>query len=495
MMSVANVLEGEAPAEVATLEEVGARADVWVHDSSRLAWQMSVPVPREGSAHYAFELEIEAPVNVAGAWEPWAALQTYARLDGADPVSGAPAQSLEAFRRCAVEVSLRLARAREGFVRHCRLVRACPEEEPNPARSLILWLEACSAELSNARAKLLAAASHSEEAKLADEFLSGRLWTVLTDCARTLLETRRVLDERASLAAAFLDDVENVLTKALARELAYRQDAHFSRAEEVDGRRLQPILARMRSLKKHFERAVSLDVQSYQVVRRMAGWLSAAVAMVAYLWFLFCQITLDRHQGAIGSGVIALALVTAVAYASRERLKEVGRDWLAGRIQHFFAQRVTRCALPAGDRSMPRAFVVSARESFSQSSVRRPDPVHPEDDSTHNVTSLRFIHRGVVQPTRAEQGATRQVRLIYRLDLSGLFPRLHDPVRGLACIDPRTGGVAIVDVPRDYELPVRVSLRSPEGQESRRGTLVLNKNGLLRFEDDTPSMPNPGAGS
>ena len=76
------------------------------------------------------------------------------------------------------------------------------------------------------------------------------------------------------------------------------------------------------------------------------------------------------------------------------------------------------------------------------------------------------------------------MRLVFRFDLSPLFPRLHDAFRGLATVDPRTGRIAILDVPRDYELPVRVGVRH-DGQEQRvSGLLILNKNGLRRFEEE-----------
>jgi hypothetical protein len=109
--------------------------------------------------------------------------------------------------------------------------------------------------------------------------------------------------------------------------------------------------------------------------------------------------------------------------------------------------------------------------------------MHPECEIAHDVTLLRFAHRGfVVTPSSIDGIAPRQVRFIYRFDLSSLFPRLHDAVRGLASLDPRTGGIVIVDVPRNYELPLRARLRWRGGNEETAQTLVLNKNGLVRME-------------
>jgi hypothetical protein len=457
------------------------RVEVTVHDASRLAWQVTVPLPEQGRAPYRFELEVEAPANLVGSLDPWAALQSYARLDGADDSDLAGRGSLETFRRAVVGVSGRLAKARDGFVRHTTMTCTSVDADEGHVRPLLLWLEVASTELAAARTKILVTAPEAEEGRLADEFLSGQLWIALTDCERALEGARHALPERAPSTLHALGAVESALVSALKRELAYRRDRQL--ALPVNAQQLQRLLSRMRWLKKHFERVLFLEVESYQVVSRWAGWVSALMAMLAYLWFLLWQLTLERHPAAIGSGVIAFALVTAVAYASRERLKEIGRDWLAGRVQRVFAQRVMRCRLPAHNEERSSPVLLSARESFSRSTARRPDPVHPECGATHEVLVLRFAHRGLLGMPAGEGAIGQEVRLVYRLDLSSLFPRLHDAVRGLATLDEEGGALAIVDVPRNYELPVRISLRWTGGDERASGMLVLNKNGLLRVED------------
>jgi hypothetical protein len=377
-----------------------------------------------------------------------------------------------------------LARARDGFVRHCTLMRSSPTLDDTHWQPLRLWLEAASTELGNVRRSLLPGARDDKERVLADEFLSVQLWTVLTDCGRALFDTRNALEDRDMPQGASFDSIEAVLARTLKEEIAYRHDAGLATAEPVSAAQLERLLGRQRWLKKRFERVLFLEVESYEVVSRLSGWFSALAAMLAYLWFLLWQLTLERHPAAIGSGAVAFALITAVAYASRERLKEVGRNWLAGRVQRFFAQRVTRYRLPPKDRVRGGALIVSARESFSQSSEQKPDPVRPEGGVTHDVTLLRFAHRGKVKTPQAIDGTiARQVRFIYRLDLSPLFSRLHDAVRGFASLDPRTGGIVIMDVPRNYELPLRGRLRWRGGSHETARTLVLNKNGLLRIDE------------
>ena len=182
--------------------------------------------------------------------------------------------------------------------------------------------------------------------------------SVLTDCGRALSHTRLALAKRGCLYTQ-LDEIEISLASALRDEIAYRHAAHFEMPEPASTAQLERLLGRMRWLKKHFERVLFLDMESYEVISRLSGWLSALTAMAASLWFLLWQLTLEHHPAAIGSGVVAFALLTAVAYASRERLKEVGRNWLTGRVQRIYAQRVTRYRLPS-KRPKVGAVVVSA---------------------------------------------------------------------------------------------------------------------------------------
>jgi hypothetical protein len=104
--------------------------------------------------------------------------------------------------------------------------------------------------------------------------------------------------------------------------------------------------------------------------------------------------------------------------------------------------------------------------------------------ASRNVTVLRFTHQGTItRPATLERPLAQEVRFAYRLDLSSMFPRLHDAVRGIASVDSRTGRIAIIDVPRNYELPVRARLRGGAERERTDCLLILNKNGLVRVEE------------
>jgi hypothetical protein len=103
--------------------DVDVRLDV--HDASRLEWSVSIPMPESGSAAYAIDVELEIAANVFAQHAPWDQLQSWTRLDGpADAVRVDAVPSIDALRRGAIAFANKLARASEGFSRHCRLAGA-----------------------------------------------------------------------------------------------------------------------------------------------------------------------------------------------------------------------------------------------------------------------------------------------------------------------------------------------------------------------------------
>lgn len=291
--------------------------------------------------------------------------------------------------------------------------------------------------------------------------------------------SREVLLDRPGAAA----DAE-VLVNRLKAEIDYRRSAKFSSSEPINERQFERFLLRTRWLKKHFQRVLFLETQTFQIVERLQSWFAAAAAVLAYLWFFVWQLVAERglrtSPTTIGSGVLAFALLTSIAYASREKLKEGARSWLAGRVQRLFAQRIVTYRLPQQGKTLGTV-VAKARESFSQSTAERLDPIQPESGSIAQVTVLRFAHRGTIGA--AEAGA-REIRLVFRYDLSALLPRLHDAVQGLAIPDAQSRKIVIADVPRNYELPLRLKTRVGSRSSQRTGVVVLNKKGLLRFDQD-----------
>ncbi|HEY8039172.1 MAG TPA: hypothetical protein VIF15_05230 [Polyangiaceae bacterium] len=481
------------PQLVESENDVDLRLDV--HDASRLEWSVSIPLPESGQASYAIDVELEIPANVFARHLPWDQLQSWTRLDAAAhaPRPG-EAPSIDALRRGAIGFAHKLARASEGFARHCRLAGAVSAHAFTPQsleEGLELWAAYAVATAEEARARLVPhvaadSAEISRERKLVDEYVSVRLLEMLASAERAISALREGRCERVNEYEGALARVEETLGEALEREVAHRDDERWLHPDPLIPASLESYIERSSRLKKHFQEVLFLEPETYQVAQRLHNWVAVFVAVVASTWAFAIQILLMNRAptttSQVGSGLVVLAVLGGLAYAVKDRIKEIGRAWISGNVHRFYAQRVARWRAPA--RRLPkRDVVVRARESFDQSVVLRPDPLNPESGATTAATLVRYVHRGVVH-AKAELVASgvRRVKHIFRYDLSPLFARLDDPVKQVPVLDGVTRRVTFTSAPRCYRVPVRIHVRCEGGSRDELATLVLHKRGLDRLE-------------
>jgi len=234
------------------------------------------------------------------------------------------------------------------------------------------------------------------------------------------------------------------------------------------------VAGRTSALKKRFQSILYLRRESWPVVERVQPWVAAVSAATAGAVAFSLQLLLGRSRLSagqqLGSGLLLLVLIAALAYGTKERLQLASQRWLARRMGHFYAHQATRFFAADGTQ------VVTARESFDNelSTATEPDSL-----VTSSTVKLRFVHRGRIRSTSRSDG---QLRLIFRYDLSPLFPRLHDPVKTVGVVDREARRVHFVDAPRGYKLSLHATLRCDEVERTTTGSLILDKFGLHRFE-------------
>jgi hypothetical protein len=476
--------------ELADASEVDVRLDV--HDASRLEWSVSVPLPEKRPTRYRIDFQAEIPANVFAHHAPWDQLQSWTRLDGAAETDlGNAVVTIDALRRGAVAFAHKLARASDGFTRHCRLAAALFVVSPKNdlVDGLELWLAVATTAIQEARERLDSERENggvelARERELVDEYMSVRFLEVLAASERALA-TLGSCRHAASYAEAVTHG-ESLVAEALESEIRHRQARGYLCADPKSSATLEQYLDRASRLKKHFQEVLFLEVETYRVAERIHHWSAAFVAVIASSWAFAWQIALMNRQPTkgtqVGSGIVLVALIAGLIYAGKDRIKEIGRNWISGNVHRFYAQRVAKWRAPA--RRVPdRDVVVHALESFDQAVKRRPDPLNPASKATVASTLVHFVHKGRVLPqAQLARSGVRRVKHIFRYDFSPLFARLDDAVKQVPVLDATTRRVHFADAPRVYRVPVTIRVNC--GQESRDVdvTLVMNKRGLDRIE-------------
>ncbi|WP_394826696.1 hypothetical protein [Pendulispora albinea] len=475
-----------------------------------------MPLPVRGDVHYAIDVELDIPSNAFARHAPWDQLQSFTRLDGPefgcgrpstfDPAEGSRAHrpretrrgpevvTIDSLRRDAVALANRLARASDGFARHCRFAASQVERATvqDMEGALVIWIDAAIAMAKDARSKLVHRELEEEaqelrcERALVDEYASVRLLDMLSGATRSL---ELLLDSESPEAEDFPAVVNAVATRvaeALERELSYRASKGYVNADPHAPATSEKYLDRASQLKKHFQEVLFLEAEVHQVAERIHHWVAAFVAVVASTWAFAWQVALLNHRPTtgttVGSGLVLLAVIAGLVYAAKDRIKELGRTWIAGNVHRFYAQRVARYRAPA--RRLPkRDVIVSARESFDQETRRRPDPLNPVSGASREGTLLRYMHKGTVSPQRElAASGVRRIKHVFRYDFSPLFARLDDAVKQVPVLDGNPRRVRFIDAARVYRLPVSVRVQCGATTSVEKATLVLHKRGLDRLE-------------
>jgi hypothetical protein len=473
---------------------------IGIHDASRFEWTVTVPLPahRARSLDYAIEVDLEVPTNAVARRSPWEQIQTFTRLDEAGrprvAERGAVTEgvALDALRRGAVSLGRMLARGAAGFARHAGIARArerdVADAEGDRYGFLVIWLEAALLAVAETREQLTRAAPGDtprlgRERALVDEYASVGSLEMLASASRAL---------GASGAAALDEELQRAVARVRARidqatlaEIAHRRGRGYLTMTEPSPPGLDAYVARAARLKTHFEEVLWLDRESYQLDERVQQWMTSVAAVVAGGSAFVLQLALvGRHlpEGvALGSRLLAIAVLAGACYMARDRIKEIARTWLTGKLYRLHAQRVTRYRLP--ERRLPtRDVLIRTREWCNQTTQSLPDVLNPQGGASLPRTRIRYLQRGVVvhQVALSTEGVSR-VRHIFRYDVSPLLPRLADDVRQVPFV-AADGSVAFADAPRRYQVPVRVRLRTRDVERHVEATVVLEKRGITRID-------------
>jgi hypothetical protein len=497
-MAIADLARAESAPYLDVLDDAStseASVRLEVHDASRLEWSISIPLPDRAPLKYAIDVELEIPSNALARHQPWDQLQSFTRLDG--PQLGASSRgdpvTIDALRRGTLALAQKLARASDGFTRHCVLAGSlfAPAPRLDLEDGLILWLEAARQTVIEARARLCRhhasdAIEVARERELVDEYVSVRHLEVLAAAERSLAHLLESKSAHVPAMRPAIARAEEAVARALAAEIEHRAAHGYVRADPDAPELLERYLDRASQLKKHFQEVLFLEPETVHVAERIHHWAAAFAALLASTWSFFLQMWLAGRAPTtgtrVGSGLVLLAALAGVVYVAKDRIKEVGRNWISGKVRRFYAERVARYRAPA--RRLPKRDVIAAaRESCSQSVSASPDPLNPHSGASVLASIVKYTHRGTVWPRveLARQGVSR-IKHVFRYDLSPLFARLDDAVKPVPVLDPETRKVRFAAAPRCYRVPVRVRVRCGATRKEEVATLVLTKRGLDRLE-------------
>jgi len=244
-------------------------------------------------------------------------------------------------------------------------------------------------------------------------------------------------------------------------------------------------LDRAAQLKKHFQEVLFLEPETKMVDEALRNWVGLSGAATAFIVYFGLQAL--QTSAAAGLGLWTLMTVGAVAYALKDRAKELTRQWLAGKLSHLYANRVLVLREPAKFESS-RNVVLRARESMAQARIACPDPLNPGSGAVQRLVTLEYRQRARLTGLKGSSAdAFERLKIVFRYDLAPILTRLDDSAKRVPV--PGAGGVRFADAPRLYRVPLTLVVETPAGAERREAVIVLNRRGIARIIPESAARP------
>ena len=488
------------PAETPVRRAEDVRLWLGVHDLSRIEWTAAVQIPTAGERRYDVQLAVEIPATLFASHSVWEHLQIFTRMQSPaeeGPLEQPDREDLEELKRDTLGVTHRLKRLAQRFERACVAAAAPLREEPEPELASTLTDAVTQAVdlVAEMRAALAVGPEVRDEVRrecaLADEFLSHALIDFFAGGERAVDET--LFGDKSMLkeaSAPWSEDLRCLLAEGLSEELVHRRGRGYVTPHADGHAELAAFLERASRLKKHFQDVLYLDVEAYFVDSRVRNYTGVVAAcLAAFMWLSFTLLPIGPGTRA-GIGLGTFAVVFALAYAIKDRIKELTRGWITGRLMRLYGQRMVTLKLPA--RIDPgRRVLLETRETFdvdseSFTAVNDLRDVHAAADAIgapKRVVHLKFRMRATLHPAPALESAhIYSIKHIFRYDLSPIFGRLDNAVKQVPVLDGNRR-VRFADAPREYRFPARIVFQPVDGQAiEHTAYIVASKRGIARIE-------------
>ncbi len=492
-------------AKIRAPEPAGPKPDlrIGVHDRSRLEWVATVPIAPPGEQHtWNITLHAEIPDAMWLDHAPWNHFTVRSRLTSPALALGRRqlGPDIDQLRRKTMAAVHDLKGATAELARALRKSRRAEQpitDEQARAHAAHLWqavLDAWAARERFAPKGERDSEALQREHRLADEFVSNQILMLVTEVARTMGPARLDGKKRVVRLTGATQPLQAALSDVLAAETQWRRNAGVRWAAVSEPHAIEGFIQRAAQLKKHFQQALFLDARAYMLDQRLRNWIAIAMAMIASTFYFVWQIWVlnsAMNTATTTNSLLIAGLIAGVIYAGKDRIKEVGREWVTKRVRRTYGDRIANLHLQRRMDSKHSRFAL-ARETILVDRRQQADPLNPalgKTQVTHHLEiTEKLRHTGL--PILREQGLLG-LKHVFRYDLSPLLVKLDDQKKRV----PVYNGEQVVNrsVTRVYMIAIRVWMQRSDSEEvlEHKGILRLRRSGLERFVEVVDAASRP----
>ena len=321
-----------------------------------------------------------------------------------------------------------------------------------------------------------------------DEYSSLYLDGAFALLAQATLSTPALFD-----GTGFVGRLRQTLARHARAEAEYRAARGYLNFAGGAAGATEYFAYRQSFLKKAVQQALYVDTRRLTTDRWLRNATGAVAASLAATWALVAQVP-AQLSNLSPAAQTALVAMPVLAYAAKDRIKELTREWLIRRFLAFD----TNSEISVGSLAEAGlgAFSGSVRERVNFIDLPAVDAdVRALRAASHTVFGADLASECVLRyhrrlTMRTDKQALPQpglsLRQIVRLNLRHFLTRLDEPQHPACHYAPGDDSFVQVDVPKVYHLNLVARVKSERGVSSRRWRIIMNKDGIVRIE--TPAQ-------
>ena len=302
--------------------------------------------------------------------------------------------------------------------------------------------------------------------------------------------------------------LHRILMQAARDEASYRRQRGYLNLDSPDPAAGEYFTYRQSLLKKAVQQALYIDTRRLPTDRYVRNATGMVAAGLAATWAVASQLPLTL-QGLSPSMQLAVLVVPVIAYVAKDRIKELTREWLTGRMQAFdhdtalSAETLSEAGLsPISGRLRERLRFLNVDEVPPQVVQTRMARRTIEGTDLSGESVLCYHRRLEIDPPKGPDAtATRDggrpaphpssrhgTRQILRINLRHFLVRLDEPELRSEHFLPHENRFGSLPLAKVYHLSLVARVTHAGRTQLSRYRIVLNKRGIVRLERiDLPS--------
>jgi len=243
----------------------------------------------------------------------------------------------------------------------------------------------------------------------------------------------------------------------------------------------EELLFRKSVLKKYIGEVLYLKVKktrTSQIIKQAIFGIAAGLAMA------FATLIAFFSQYQFGNFTLPFFLALVIAYVFKDRMKEVGREYLSSKLRHVMpdnTRNIYRGRKKIGVCEESFDFIKEKKVPKKLRELRNKDHITEIENDNTGEKIIRYTRNIKLFTLKSLNGHVIEgINDIVRVNLTKFLRKMDNPKKTLHVLTEK--GYEKIKGEKVYHINLITRYKTPHGQKQKRFKLIVNRKGLKRIE-------------